>query len=68
MTWTLNSSPAWLDGASKVDDERLLQIFSRSVFGPVFFESIQRKGEEGIEGQQHIDPYDRLVVPADMID
>jgi 4-hydroxyphenylpyruvate dioxygenase len=37
-----------LDGATKGDDKRLLlQIFSQSVFGPVFFEFIQRKGDEG---------------------
>jgi 4-hydroxyphenylpyruvate dioxygenase len=37
-----------LDGATKGEDRRLLlQIFSQPVFGPVFFEFIQRKGDEG---------------------
>lgn len=37
-----------LDGAVKDGRKRLLlQIFSQPVFGPVFFEFIQRKGDEG---------------------
>ncbi|MBK4736728.1 4-hydroxyphenylpyruvate dioxygenase [Noviherbaspirillum pedocola] len=37
-----------LDGATKDGSRRLLlQIFSQPVFGPVFFEFIQRKGDEG---------------------
>lgn len=37
-----------LDGAVKDGQKRLLlQIFSQPVFGPVFFEFIQRKGDEG---------------------
>jgi 4-hydroxyphenylpyruvate dioxygenase len=37
-----------LDGATAPDDTRLLlQIFSQTLIGPVFFEFIQRKGDEG---------------------
>ena len=37
-----------LDGTSGDGDRRLLlQIFSKTVLGPVFFEIIQRKGDEG---------------------
>jgi len=37
-----------LDGISKDGERRLLlQIFSQTVFGPVFFEFIQRKGDDG---------------------
>ena len=37
-----------LDGASDAGDRRLLlQIFSETVLGPVFFEFIQRKGDDG---------------------
>ena len=37
-----------LDGVSKDGDRRLLlQIFSATVLGPVFFEFIQRKGDDG---------------------
>ena len=37
-----------LDGSTRDGDKRLLlQIFSQPVFGPVFFEFIQRKGDEG---------------------
>jgi 4-hydroxyphenylpyruvate dioxygenase len=37
-----------LDGAAKDGPPRLLlQIFSATVFGPVFFEFIQRKGDDG---------------------
>ena len=35
-----------LDGAP-VKDEMLLQIFTATVIGPIFFEIIQRKGNEG---------------------
>ncbi len=35
-----------LDGAP-VENEMLLQIFTRTVIGPIFFEIIQRKGNEG---------------------
>ena len=37
-----------LDGASQPEDKRLLlQIFSETLLGPVFFEFIQRKGDDG---------------------
>ena len=37
-----------VDGTTKGGEKRLLlQIFSQPVFGPVFFEFIQRKGDEG---------------------
>jgi len=37
-----------LDGSTKGDDKRLLmQIFSQTLLGPVFFEFIQRKADEG---------------------
>jgi 4-hydroxyphenylpyruvate dioxygenase len=37
-----------LDGATSAGDPRLLlQIFSESVIGPIFFEFIQRKRDEG---------------------
>ena len=38
-----------IDGATHmgVDDELLLQIFTKEVIGPIFFELIQRKGNEG---------------------
>ena len=35
-----------LDGAP-ADDEMLLQIFTTTVIGPIFFEIIQRKGNQG---------------------
>lgn len=37
-----------LDGSIKGNDKRLLlQIFSKTLLGPVFFEFIQRKGDDG---------------------
>ncbi|MDE1165418.1 MAG: 4-hydroxyphenylpyruvate dioxygenase [Pseudomonas sp.] len=37
-----------LDGSSDAGDQRLLlQIFSETLMGPVFFEFIQRKGDDG---------------------
>ncbi|WP_422018178.1 4-hydroxyphenylpyruvate dioxygenase [Roseateles sp.] len=38
-----------IDGATHMgaDDELLLQIFTKEVIGPIFFELIQRKGNEG---------------------
>jgi 4-hydroxyphenylpyruvate dioxygenase len=37
-----------MDGTSRDGSRRLLlQIFSETVFGPVFFEFIQRKGDDG---------------------
>ncbi len=36
-----------IDGASTKDSGYLLQIFTNTVIGPVFFEIIQRKGDDG---------------------
>ena len=36
-----------LDGAPQDDQGLLLQIFTKNVIGPIFFEIIQRKGNEG---------------------
>jgi len=36
-----------MDGGVTPDDGLLLQIFTENLFGPVFFEIIQRKGNEG---------------------
>ena len=36
-----------IDGAPTVGGGRLLQIFTNTVIGPIFFEIIQRKGDEG---------------------
>ena len=36
-----------IDGAPTPEGGRLLQIFTNTVIGPVFFEIIQRKGDEG---------------------
>jgi len=44
----LQSRGILLDGASEQGDRRLLlQIFSGTLLGPVFFEFIQRKGDDG---------------------
>ena len=44
----LQSRGILLDGVSKDGERRLLlQIFSATVLGPVFFEFIQRKGDDG---------------------
>jgi 4-hydroxyphenylpyruvate dioxygenase len=44
----LQSRGILLDGTTEGGKPRLLlQIFSQSLFGPVFFEFIQRKGDEG---------------------
>ena len=44
----LQSRGILLDGSSNPDDKRLLlQIFSETLMGPVFFEFIQRKGDDG---------------------
>ena len=42
----LKSNSILLDGAP-AKDEMLLQIFTTTVIGPIFFEIIQRKGNEG---------------------
>lgn len=36
-----------IDGDTKEDRKLLLQIFTQNMLGPVFFEIIQRKGDEG---------------------
>ncbi len=36
-----------MDGAPTPDGGRLLQIFTRNMIGPIFFELIQRKGDQG---------------------
>lgn len=36
-----------IDGHTKPDRKLLLQIFTKNMLGPVFFEIIQRKGDEG---------------------
>jgi 4-hydroxyphenylpyruvate dioxygenase len=36
-----------IDGAPTEGQGILLQIFTRNVIGPIFFEIIQRKGNEG---------------------
>ncbi len=36
-----------MDGAPGPEGGRLLQIFTRNVIGPIFFEIIQRKGDDG---------------------
>lgn len=44
----LQSRGILLDGSSESGDKRLLlQIFSENLMGPVFFEFIQRKGDDG---------------------
>jgi 4-hydroxyphenylpyruvate dioxygenase len=36
-----------MDGTTQADKKLLLQIFTKNMLGPVFFEIIQRKGDEG---------------------
>ncbi|RZJ99475.1 MAG: 4-hydroxyphenylpyruvate dioxygenase, partial [Novosphingobium sp.] len=36
-----------IDGDAQSDEGILLQIFTENMFGPIFFEIIQRKGNEG---------------------
>ncbi len=36
-----------IDGEPEKDQGLLLQIFTKNVIGPIFFEIIQRKGNEG---------------------
>jgi len=43
----LRANAILMDGAPTKDGGRLLQIFTRTVIGPIFFEIIQRKGDEG---------------------
>jgi 4-hydroxyphenylpyruvate dioxygenase len=43
----LKESGILIDGTPGPDGGRLLQIFTRTVIGPIFFEIIQRKGDQG---------------------
>jgi len=43
----LRANKILLDGAPTEDQGLLLQIFTETVIGPIFFEIIQRKGNEG---------------------
>jgi 4-hydroxyphenylpyruvate dioxygenase len=43
----LRRNKVLLDGAPTKDGGLLLQIFTETVIGPIFFEIIQRKGDEG---------------------
>lgn len=43
----LRANNILIDGAPTPDGGRLLQIFTTNVIGPIFFEIIQRKGDEG---------------------
>ncbi len=43
----LRANRILIDGAPTRDGGRLLQIFTETVIGPIFFEIIQRKGDEG---------------------
>lgn len=43
----LRANRILLDGATAPDKHLLLQIFTQTVIGPIFFEIIQRKGDQG---------------------
>ena len=43
----LRANRVLLDGAPTEDQGLLLQIFTDTVIGPIFFELIQRKGDQG---------------------
>jgi 4-hydroxyphenylpyruvate dioxygenase len=43
----LRANRILIDGAPTPEGGRLLQIFTETVIGPIFFEIIQRKGDEG---------------------
>jgi len=43
----LKANRILMDGAPTPEGGRLLQIFTNTVIGPIFFEIIQRKGDEG---------------------
>ncbi|MBK2125888.1 4-hydroxyphenylpyruvate dioxygenase, partial [Fangia hongkongensis] len=43
----LHKNNILVDGAPTKDGGYLLQIFTETVIGPVFFEIIQRKGDDG---------------------
>jgi len=44
---TLKHHGILIDGVPGPEGQRLLQIFTATVIGPIFFEIIQRKGDEG---------------------
>ena len=44
---TLRERGILLDGTTQGEKRLLLQIFSECLFGPVFFEFIERKGDQG---------------------
>ena len=44
---TLKHHGILVDGVAGPEGQRLLQIFTGTVIGPIFFEIIQRKGDEG---------------------
>lgn len=44
---TLKQHKILIDGNTREDKRLLLQIFTKNMLGPVFFEIIQRKGDEG---------------------
>jgi hypothetical protein len=46
-TWSACSATILIDGEGDKDRIKLLQIFTETVIGPIFFEIIQRKGNEG---------------------
>lgn len=43
----LRANNILVDGATQPDKRLLLQIFTQTVIGPIFFEIIQRKGDQG---------------------
>lgn len=43
----LKKNKILIDGNTHVENQLLLQIFTKNMLGPVFFEIIQRKGDEG---------------------
>lgn len=43
----LKKSRILIDGTTQTERKLLLQIFTKNMLGPVFFEIIQRKGDEG---------------------
>ena len=44
---TLKKQRILIDGTTHKEKKLLLQIFTKNMLGPVFFEIIQRKGDEG---------------------
>jgi 4-hydroxyphenylpyruvate dioxygenase len=43
----LRANKVLIDGAPTPEGGRLLQIFTGTVIGPIFFELIQRQGDQG---------------------